>query len=295
MLRGLGARGDAGRARRSSPRPARTPRVTTRIPAMRSTPASSTTSRCDAAMPLIAEGDVAVAPDGAARCARAPAAAREPDAADRRVQLFAGARMGGRGGNDPRCGERRKPGSATLLAGRRQASARRAVRGGFCAPRARGDWPAIRCAGTRGSARRARPRSCAPRREQMGGSLARLLRDLDAARRAGARDAAARIAPVTLPAAYRARRARVRGSGASRADRVSVVVAREPGARRRSSWCRSDRSADSGCCSRSARGSRRWSPVRATLADDDLSRVSRRASRSRRARHETQYTRLFRS
>ena len=46
-------------------------------------------------------------------CARAPAAAREPGAADRRLQLFAGARVGGRGGHRARCGQRADAGSAT--------------------------------------------------------------------------------------------------------------------------------------------------------------------------------------
>ena len=196
--------GDAACARRSSRRPARTRRATTRIPATRSTRASSTISPRAIAMPADRDRGAAARDAAAAfavaAAARAPAAAREPDAADRRVQLFAGTRMGRRGRRrfaTPRARERGSatcssrvvaPGEAAvvLAAARRRASARlaavrdvervvpRVARDGRAARRDRADGRLARearCATSSSSTRQ--PRRCLPS-----------------------------LAPVTLPAAF---------------------------------------------------------------------------------------------
>ena len=145
----------------------------------------------------------------------------------------------------------RKPGSATLLA--RSAGHGRGARA--VAALRDGRRVAIGTtsdAGTPGSARRARRSELLAETLQMGGSLARLLADLDVLDAPRSRGADAHCA-CRIACRVCAGRARDGGSGAGRVDRISVVVARESGA------CGDeDDSAGTGgrasrCCSRWAR------------------------------------------
>ena len=149
-----------------------------------------------------ADRDAARSPDAAtvAAAARAPAAAREPDAAGRRVQLFAGAGIGGRGG-DVRDAATRAGVDRRRARVRRRAAAKRRSRGGCSRAAQRGDWAAF---ATWNAWFRASRETAELRAEtvQMGGSLAKLAGRSRPARRAGARDALAALAPVTLPAAF---------------------------------------------------------------------------------------------
>ena len=127
----------------------------------------------------------------------------------------------------------------------------------------------------------------------MGGSLAKLLQDLELLD-AAARDALPALAPVTLPAAF---------ALAARAFAVPIEaaltayvwsLARKPGAGRdQAGAARPGRRAAAPDGAR-REDSRRSSRPPSTLADDDLSTFAPGLALAS-ARHETQYTRLFRS
>ena len=185
--------------RRSSPRPARTRRAITRIRATRSTPASSTTSRRATRMPDDRIARDADAADAHALAARAPAAAREPGAADRRVQLLAGTRVGRRRRRGARRRERARW-IGDVLEHVARALAKRRSLWRLLAARAAATGR-VRARGTRGSRASRETAELRAETQQMGGSLARLLRDLELldahaatrARRAGADHAARRL------------------------------------------------------------------------------------------------------
>ena len=147
--------------------------------------------------------------DDARACARATAAAREPGAADRRLQLFAGPRVGGGGGHRARCGERerldRRPDGIRDRAGRGGRAV--ALRARRCSGR-----PAdVRSSGTRGSAHRARPRSCARKPSRRAPRWSSCWVNSTCSTRRRARRVA-RGTPITLPAAFALAAHRVRGS-----------------------------------------------------------------------------------
>ena len=297
MLRGLGADGDAG-ARAVRARGRRVcRRAIMRTPATRSTRASSTISPRAAGDAALIRRDAAggAAPDGIAPSRRCRSCACCSSRARRCRSARTATRRDSSGWSRPATSampRRRRRGSAmssscVVAPGEAAVAWRLLVRGAARRLAARSRR------GTRGFARRARPPSCAPRREQMGGSLAKLCSDLDLLD-APARDALPALAPVTLPAAYALAARALRGRRRRRADRVRLVLARKPGAggdqARAARPGRRTAAADVARRADSVRSSR----SRSTLADDDLSTFAPGLALAS-ARHETQYTRLFRS
>ena len=162
-----------------------------------------------------------------------------------------------------------------------------------CASVARdGDWDALRAwhawfRASRETAELRRRNAADGRRAREASARSRARR-----RRAPANDARDRAA---YAARRRSRSQRVHVARRARCRRrLPLVVARKPGAGGDQGWCRSARSPASGCCSRSARRSRPSSQRAQAMDDDDLGSFAPGLALAS-ARHETQYTRLFRS
>ena len=161
----------------------------------------------------------------------------------------------------------------------------------LCATAARGDWRGLRTL-ARVVPRVARELGAAGR-DAADGRLARAAAGRSRrARRSRARGAGAHCA-CHIACRVRAGRACDAGSGAGRVDRVSVVVAREPGARGHE-----DDSAGPGGGTEDAARAGRCDPGGGCRCAADRRRRCRElraGSRLASARHETQYSRLFRS
>ena len=231
-----------------------------------------------------------------ARCAlRPPAAAREPDAAGRRLQLFAGAGGGGRGGHRdatrraPQALDRRRARAAVA------AHARRRVAGGCCAPAATGDRDAVARWNDEFLAQRA-SRAELRAETRADGRLAapRSRRELEILGRARA---ATRCAELSLSRGLR----RVRAAPGRSLPRDALAAylwawLREPGAGGGEGRAARARPTGSACCSTlGARMPAVVASARAGVADDDLGNFAPGLALAVSARHETQYTRLFRS